>query len=321
MQNSVLFGIVMTILNKRVVTRKQLAEKFEMSERTISRYVDVLCAGGIPIYSTFGPNGGYCISDEYKIDKAFFTKEEYQYIISSLNATSSINPKLNTSVLDKFTNLAHRKTLNYIIKNDTLVIDAGSWTNPESFRNRMDTINEAIFSNVTMEITYTDRYDSKTVRLLDPYALALKEGVWYVYGYCHSREDFRLFKLARIRNIKLTDKQFERKESNVYEALKGNFDPDSMVNVEFEFSSFVYDDVHEWLGSEAIIERGAQYVAQATLYNGKTLISKLLSFGSSIRILSPSSLRKELIEENVRQLRQAIRYGDCDQSILKSLKA
>ena len=76
MQNSVLFGIVMTLLNKKVVTRKYLAEKYEVSPRTISRYLDTLCAAGIPIYVNYGPMGGFSISEEYKIDKAFFTKEE-----------------------------------------------------------------------------------------------------------------------------------------------------------------------------------------------------------------------------------------------------
>ena len=64
MQTSVMFGMFLTILNKKIVTRKYLAEKYEVSERTVSRYVDSLCAGGIPINTLHGPNGGYAISDE-----------------------------------------------------------------------------------------------------------------------------------------------------------------------------------------------------------------------------------------------------------------
>ena len=150
----------------------------------------------------------------------------------------------------------------------------------------------------------------KSTREFDPYAIALKDGTWYTYGWCHYRKAFRLFKLARIKSLKLTENTFERQESNVYEALKGHFDEIDMIDIEFEFSSLIYEDVVEWLGNDAIIERGMQYVAQATIFYGKPLISKLLSFGSSIRIISPSDLRNEIIDEYQRSLRSAVRFGD-----------
>ena len=83
-----------------------------------------------------------------------------------------------------------------------------------------------------------------------------------------------------------------------------------MIDVEFEFSSTIYEDIVEWLGNDAIIERGMQYVAKASLYYGNTLVSKLLSYGSSIRIVSPTYLRNDLIDECQRILRSAVRNGD-----------
>ena len=226
MQNSVLFGILITLLNKKKVTRRYLAEKYEMSLRSISRYLDTLTASGLPLYVTYGPNGGYSISDDYVIDRTFFSKEEIQHIITALNATNNINSSVSTNVIDKITNLANSQTdSSYIIRNETLIIDAGSWTNPDLFRNRMDIINKAIYSNKTIEIQYNDRYDAKSKRQLDPYAMALKEGVWYVYAWCHTREDFRLFKLNRIKSIITTENTFERKKCDVNQALKGHFLP------------------------------------------------------------------------------------------------
>ena len=93
MQFSVMFGMLLLLLNRKTVTRKYMAEKFEVSERTISRYIDTLAAGGVPIYATYGPNGGYSITDEYRLDKTYFTQEEMQTIISALGATTSINKK------------------------------------------------------------------------------------------------------------------------------------------------------------------------------------------------------------------------------------
>jgi predicted DNA-binding transcriptional regulator YafY len=320
MQVSVMFGMLLTMLNKKIVTRKYLAEKYEISERTVSRYVDTLCAGGVPIYSMHGPNGGYAISEEYKVDKSYFTQEEIQTIISALGATNSINnDKTSSFIIDKFQrlSLAQKQNSQFVIKNDTFIIDSGSWTNPEQLRTKMDVINKGIFSGTTLQIVYIDRYDTKSTRKFDPYAIALKDGTWYTYGWCHSRNDFRLFKMARIKSLNLTTEKFERRESNVYEALKGNFDEFDMIDVEFEFSSLIYEDVVEWLGSDAIYERGMQYVANASLFYGNALISKLMSFGSSIRILSPISLRNELLDEYQRVLRNAVRSGDIKFKQLK----
>ncbi len=320
MQISVMFGMLMTMLNKKMVSRKYLAEKYEVSERTVSRYLDVMCAGGIPIYSIHGPNGGFALSDEYKVDKSYFTPEEFQTIISALGATSSINNNKTTSlIIDKFKGLSasQKKSSEFVIKNDTFIIDSGSWTNPEQLRNKMDIINKGIFSGITLQIIYIDRYDTKTTRNFDPYAIALKDGTWYTYGWCHTRGDFRLFKLARIKTLKLTGNTFERKESDVYDALKGNFDEMNMIDVEFEFTSIIYEDIVEWLGSDSIIERGMQYIAKASLFYGNALINKLLSFGSSIRILSPLSLRNELLDECQRILRSAVRNGDIKVKQLK----
>ena len=318
MQNSVLFGILITLLNKKKVTRQYLAEKYEISSRSVSRYLDTLTATGLPIYVTYGRHGGYSISDDYVIDKTFFTKEELQHVITALNATSNINTSVSSKVMDKITNLANAQTeSSYVIQNETLVIDAGSWTNPDLFKTRMEIINKAIYGSKTIEITYSDRHDSKSKRQLDPYAMALKEGVWYVYAWCHTREDFRLFKLNRIKSIITTENSFERKESDVYGALKGHFEPDTAINVEFEFSSLIYDEIVQWLGEDSICERGVQYVASAELYDGKNLREKLLSYGSSIRVTSPISLRKELLDEAQRVLRQAIRNGDCKKEDVK----
>ena len=313
-----MFGMLLVLLNKKTVTRKYIAEKFEISERTVSRYIDTLAAGGVPIYSTYGPNGGYSITDDYKLDKTYFTQEEMQTIISALGATNSINKKTSERIIEKFRTLSSQvKNSEFMIKNDTFIIDSGSWTNPEQLRNKMDIINKGIFDGRTIQIEYIDRYDTKTTREFDPYAIALKDGTWYTYGWCHNRKDFRLFKLARIKSLKLCETTFERKESNVYDALKGHFDEIDSVDVEFEFSSLIYEDVVEWLGNDAIIERGMQYVAKASIYYGKPLIAKLLSFGSSIRILSPQQLRNEVLDEYQRALRSAVRFGDIKVEQLK----
>ncbi len=304
MQNWVLYGIMMTLLIKKKASRRYLAEKYEVSERTISRYVDVLSEAGVPIYSLAGKEGGYAISDEYKLDKTLFSPEELRRIVTCVKAAP--DDSIKSSVLDKLQHMSMRKNDDkYLLKNDTLVIDAASWTNPTAFRNKMTLINQAIENGTSLDIKYTDRYDISSTRRFDPYSLALKEGVWYAYGWCHARKDFRLFRLARISSIIVTDEVFEKREGNVYDKLSGIFDDVPTVDLEIEFSSTVLGEIEEWLGSDAISEKGLQYVANATVYSGNILIKKLLSFGSSIKVVKPAAVKEELLIECKRILRNS----------------
>lgn len=304
MQNWILYGIMLTLLLKKKVSRRYLAEKYEISERSVSRYVDTLGESGVPIYSVAGREGGYSISDEFKLDKTLFSPEELSRLITCIKAIP--DDKINLSILDKLQQLSMRKNdEKFLLKTDKLVIDAASWANPNVFRNKIEVINKAIDENSSLDIKYVDRYEIQSERRFDPYSIALKEGVWYTYGWCHIRKDFRLFKLSRIISIKTTDETFEKKDGNIYDKLSGTFDDVPTVELEIEFSSTILGDIEEWLGVDAIGERGLKYIAHATVYSGNFLIKKLLSFGSSIKVLKPAAVRDELLVECKRILRDS----------------
>ncbi|MBE5731139.1 MAG: YafY family transcriptional regulator [Clostridiales bacterium] len=305
MKSGVMFGILLTILNNRKVKSEYLAEKFEVSTRTVARHIDSLCEGGVPIISVRGINGGYMIADDFRLERSFFTKDELHRLLTCLNATATSFDGQNHDIIEKLKHMGSvKENEKYLLKTDTLIIDVGTWTNPQSYRGKIETINKAIDGDLTINMEYTDNKDLYSIRDFDPYCLVLKEGVWYVYGFCHLRNDFRLFRLARIKNMTITENKFERKESDVYEKLNGVFDDTDLVELEFEFFSTALSEVEEWLGHEAISERGHTYIAKASLYGGNLLINKLLSFGSSIKILKPQALKEELLVECRRVLKR-----------------
>ncbi len=300
MQSGVMFGILITILNKRIVTRQYLADKFEMSTRTIGRYIDKLAEGGIPIYSLRGANGGYTIPDDFRMDKSYFTIDELGRIISSLEATKQgFNDKQNDIIIDKISNLKNFKTEEkYLLKSKTLIIDAGTWNNPQKFRNKISTVNKAIEESRTITMSYTDKNDNTSIREFAPYCLALREGIWYTIGWCYFRQDFRLFKLARINSMKINDTHFERTNYDVYQKLNEHFQDNDLVEIKFEFEPSIRAEIEEWLGADAItLTPDNNFLVSASLYGGNELKRKLLSFGSEIKIISPSVLKEEILVE------------------------
>ena len=303
---SLMFGVLMTILLRKKVTRKYLAVKFEVSQRTISRYIDKLCEAGVPIYSTKGVTGGYSISAEYQFERNFFTKEELTRLVACLRATDTRNDIVTKSLIDKLTfGTKKGDKSQYFFNTDSIIIDSVPWNNTSSYKAKIATFQQAIANKTSVEFSYVDRYETRTSRLFDPYKIVLKESVWYVYGWCHKRRDFRLFKLARITSLNETTTKFEMRENDVYEKLQGNFDDVELINLEIEFASTILGDIEEWLGFDSIVERGVQYIAHATVYSGRQLINKLLSFGASVHILSPASVRDDVLFECKRILRKA----------------
>ncbi len=308
MNSGLIFAILLTLLSHKKVTAKYLAEKYEMSERTVARYVDALGIAGVPIFATPGRGGGYELASEYQFDKTFFTEGELSRIIGLLKkekGKEKDEDKLNAIIIDKLEYLEKRKEgERYLIGNDSLIIDGGSWNNPASYRAKMEALQKAIDKKTSVKLVYVDRYETRTHRRFDPYYRVLKDGVWYTFGWCHTRQDFRLFKLARITSIMETDLPFERREHNVYEHLDAGFENADWVDIEFEFSSTILADIEEWLGHDAIFERGYKYIAHATVPGGKALLAKLLGFGSSITLLSPQSLCEEIKKECERVLKK-----------------
>ena len=132
---SLMFGVLMTILLRKKVTRKYLAEKFEVSQRTISRYIDKLCEAGVPIYSTKGVAGGYSISAEYQFERNFFTKEELSRLITCLRSSDTPNDIITKSLIDKITfGTKKGDKSQYFFNMDSIIIDSVPWNNTSSYR-------------------------------------------------------------------------------------------------------------------------------------------------------------------------------------------
>lgn len=207
----------------------------------------------------------------------------------------NFDDKMNVSIRDKMTNLSiGQKKGDYVVSSKSLVIDAGSWNNPKFYRGKMAAAQEAIAGQLSVDITYIDRNDNLTERVLDPYTVVLKEGVWYVYGWCHQRKDFRLFRLSRIKSMFITDNVFTVKENNVFDKLHETLPKTHQIELTLSVKDEALSDVEEWLGIEAMTKSSAGAEFTALVYGGSELIKKLLSLGSNVKVLSPRAVAEEL---------------------------
>ncbi|MCL2598942.1 MAG: YafY family transcriptional regulator [Firmicutes bacterium] len=300
MQQSVVFGILLTLLNKKQVTRQYLAEKFEISVRTVQRYLNILMSNNIPIDTKPGKEGGVWIYSDYCLEKGFLTNEERFKLIECIKSAYSIfADPVHKTLLEKIEQGERNANLRTEpLKTESFFIDVGGWANPNYYRTKLAIFNNAISNLHKISFDYKDQYCTKTSRTVHPYTLVLKDGAWYLFAYCEMRGSYRLFRLSRIVDITTLDETFEKNDDiKVADHLTIETDNGQDIYLCIEFSNLVRSDIEEWLGSEAIIQNELTYTAQTLIYGDPKLVSKILSFGSDIKVISPLSLRQEIRKE------------------------
>lgn len=195
-----LFGILTILAQKKRVKVKDLAERFEVSPRTIHRDIEYISMAGIPIVAYPGGKGGISIADGFIWDKHIFTHNELQNIILGLKGIDSVmaDSRINTLINKLFPDSDRLIAL----KNDIVIDLASHYKN--SLAPKIDLLRQAIANSLVVQFEYYSK-NGQTKREFAPYFITFKWSAWYVFGFCRLREDFRLFKLNRIIKLELTD--------------------------------------------------------------------------------------------------------------------
>lgn len=299
MKYEIMIRILFDLLSKSVVSASYLAKKYEVTTRTVYRYIDSLSLAGVPVEPIRGQAGGYKISDHFKITTGFLTSKEYEVVLSTLTAIcNEVGDKDLESAIDKLKSVKRNTGIN--IKAGNLVIDAGPWSGTTGYKEKLSALSDATDDSVLVNIIYHDRSGDISERVIEPHTIAFKEGMWYVYAYCSKREDFRFFKVSRIAGFAVTDIHFNRREVQAL-PFDGWYENSSNITVEFSISPSVVSDVEEWLGVENVISSGDGFYAKVSIPDDGGLISKITSFGKGIKVVSPQSLI-DRIKENVAQI-------------------
>ena len=196
MKTDRLIGILSVLLQKDKTTAPELAERFEVSRRTINRDIDELNRAGIPILTTQGVGGGIRIMDGYRMDRTILTSKDMQMILAGLRSLDSVS---GSSYYSQLMEKIRAGSSEFVNGRDSILIDLSSW-HRESLAPKIETIQDAIGLKKTIRFRYYSP-GGDTEREIEPYYLIFKWTSWYVYGYCLLRNDFRLFKLDRMDRI------------------------------------------------------------------------------------------------------------------------
>lgn len=304
MKYQIMLGILFTLLARRKISAGELAAKYDVSVRTIYRYVDEMTIAGVPIDIARGQSGGIYISDAFKLPKGMMTKEEYGRTVDALLAMNAqLSDPVLASAIQKITAQMKAEKFGSSLSGNILV-DSGSWGDEQRFSEKLSLMENAIETREVLEIDYYSREREHTQRKIYPHLLVLKQNLWYVYAYCTVRRAFRLFKLGRMRVIMKTGETFERIPFSRDDVpLSFWHDGESMVSARFEILPESITYAEEWLGIENVTRQGDRYIAEVTLHDDESLVKTILAAGGGFRVLSPLSLAERVQAEARRILR------------------
>lgn len=287
-----LIGILTILLRQEKITAPQLAQRFEVSRRTITRDIDTLCRAGIPLLTTQGRGGGISIMGGYKLDKTLLTQEELQTVFASLQGLGSVSKSAALSgLIEKLSNQRPPSPTD-----DTLIINLASHYQ-DSLTQKIEGLRQAIRKRTLVEFQYY--YEKgEDFRTIEPYRIVFQWSSWYLFGFCRKRNAFRLFKLNRLWDLRELDKNFSPREIPRDELNFSDFLSQNTIHLKALFAlSQKYRLIDEYgIGCYTQMPQGGLLVEQ-DFSSYTNLREWIFSFGDTVEILEPAQLREDRLRQ------------------------
>ncbi len=296
MKTDRLIGILSLLLQKEMVTAPELAERFEVSRRTINRDIDDLCMAGIPIRTSRGTGGGISIMDGYRMDRTILTSKDMRMILAGLRSLDSMS---GSSYYRQLMEKLQAGSSDFVSGRDSILIDLSSWYR-DTLAPKIETIQDAIEDKHLIRFRYYAP-SGESERTVEPYYLVFRWSSWYLWAWCLDRKDFRLFKLNRMDGVRETDTGFECREAALPDLsnekifpggvkVKALFEPDQKWRLIEEFGPKCFSEHDD-----------GRLLFTADYTDVESLVTWIMTFGDKAQVLEPKAAR-EMIAHMARNM-------------------
>ncbi len=292
MQESRLFKIVYHLLDKGQATAPELAEKFEVSVRTIYRDIDALSGAGIPIYTEAGRNGGIRLMNDFVLDKVVLSEEEKQEILAALQSINFANNIGNHQTLQKLSAIFNISSENW------LEVDFSRWGNKGTDNEKFELLKSAVIHQKCVKITYANSYGVINERIVQPLKMSYKSMSWYLKAYCTKKQDYRIFKLTRIIDLEILKESFCKHSFPELDETLGQSYHTIVLHFPKNMSYRVYDEFDKTRVSK---KENGDLIVSVEIPEDEWLIGYLLSFGTQVDIIEPAYL-KDIVAEQAKKI-------------------
>ena len=284
-----LIGILAVLLREEQVTAAQLAERFEVSQRTIYRDIDRLCQAGIPLRTERGIHGGVSIMEGYDLDKTMLTNADRGAILAGLRSLDSVSgtgyyrqlmeklPQAETGAAD-----------------DCVVIDLASWYGP-LLAPRLTELKDACLRRRLVRFIYCAPCGDSQ-REVEPARLVFRWSSWYLFGWCRERQDWRMFKLNRMLELEVLEEGFPPRPVPSPVTPVERIYPDALQAAVRFAPAARWRLIDEYGAGSFTQEPDGFLLFRRGFSDREELLRWVLSFQEQAELLEPEDLRRELTD-------------------------
>lgn len=302
-----LIAILLWMQNNGKMTSKELAEKLEISERTIIRDMESLSEAGIPVYAERGVHGGWVLSEGYRTNLTGMHADELVSVIvgssSALLSDLGIKSHYEAAIHKILAAAPADISKGAYLMRQKIHIDGAGWHQMEESLPFLSVVQEAVWEERLLQIRY-HREDSIAERIVNPLGLVAKRNVWYLIGEVNGEK--RTYRISRLMDAVMLEERFER---------PANFDLAEYWEQsigEFKQSLPQYPAVitlHEAVLNRLSKERYVKIVESSPSQKMNWLTARVefqalesaceiaLSFGSRMEVVEPAELRQKVMAE------------------------
>lgn len=292
-----LVSIIMILLDKKRIGAQELADMFEVSPRTIYRDIDAINMAGIPVRGASGVGGGFEIMQEYKVDKKVFSTADLSALLMGLTSLSNMirGEELVHALAKVKSFIPADRAKDIELKANQICIDLSPWTGNSSIQPYFEMIKEALQENRLLTFEYIAHHGNKGARTVEPYQLVLKNSHWYLQGYCHKRNDYRLFRLSRMSNLQMQEETFTARDyqkpildfAEILETMQ--------TKIKIRIHKSIMDRVLDYCTYEDFSpDDDKHYLVNFPFIENEYHYDILLSFGNKCECLEPVHIRAEM---------------------------
>jgi predicted DNA-binding transcriptional regulator YafY len=300
-----LTAILIQLQTKRWVTSNEIANRFDISQRTVYRDIRSLEEAGIPIGAEAGR--GYYLVEGFRLPPVMFTRAEAGALLVAEKlvqkfADVSVNKNITTAI-DKIKAVLPEKE-KYAVEDldERVAVFHSKITGNSEYPNEyISTIQQALVEKKCISLSYHAFHSQEKTknRIVDPLGLVFYSQAWHLIGFCKMRQDMRDFRVDRIQQLFITDEYAtEKKRGDLNAYFKEYWKNSELLEVKVWFTNSIVNTVvrsRYYFGYIDEFNHENGVVMSFAVSDFNYIAHWLLSFGNSVKILQPVELADEIV--------------------------
>ncbi|HEX6384574.1 MAG TPA: YafY family protein [Anaerolineae bacterium] len=306
-----LLSLLMLLQTRGRMTARELAEELEVSERTIYRDMDALSAAGVPVYGEAGQEGGYALLDNYRTSLTGLTDGELRALfmlsIPAALEELGLSQELKTALLKLSAALPDTRRRQEEQVRQRFFLDSTWWGQGETAVPHLRTIQQAVWHDHKLYLTYHPLPALVIEQLVEPYGLVTKAGVWYVV--CARKDRVRVHRVSDLVAARLSDEPFARPPNFNLAAFwqswcaaqeQSQAGYPVLVRVAPDFipalPAFFGESIRTRIAQAGPPDAKGWITLELAFASLEEARNRLLDFGRGVEVLRPLVLRKSILD-------------------------